>query len=133
MSKVSEAAAHLNAEFVRGRRQGDGCVPEADEGINAASRRLVEAVTAETGEAWLINLNTGGRWPIAYRWSSGPFEGYGPTYVLPGAVAQEEIDVIVAMEEARHGTNYDGSLDGDRIDVITARVEALSGHVLVWS
>jgi hypothetical protein len=135
---LAKASRDLTHEFVRALHEGDGCLPEADEAINNASRRVVEAMREEHGEAWLgqINLSEGDRVrnggkPEAamWRWDGGLVYNFGSSFVLPRFDA-ELLKMILERDTAPY---TGGAEDAPRLQKITDRVREIGGHTLVWS
>jgi hypothetical protein len=135
---VKEASRELTTEFVRGLREGDGCLPEADSAINNASRRVIEAMQEEHGEAWLgqINLSEGDRVknggkPEAamWKWDGGLVYNFGCSFVLPRFDA-ELLRLILERDVAPYtGTREDSG----RVTKILERVREVGGRTLAWT
>src|SRR5271157_5883921 len=88
-TELALEVVRLALEVERGLREGDGCLPEADNSINNASRRLVQAVQDAGGEAWLgkINLYAEDRAPVGtpvlWRWDGSLVCNFAAAFVAP--------------------------------------------------
>lgn len=134
MTILEEASRELTTEFIRGLREGDGCLPEADESINNASRRVVSAMAEEHGECWLgrVNLHDTERGhadQVMWRWNGEPVLNFDAGFVLP-AFDEELLQLIMKRDAGPYTTT---TVDSVLVTAILERVRALGGRNLVWT
>ena len=124
-----EAERNLASVFVEAVRRGGGyCPAENDTGLNEASRKLIRAMHAEHGEAWLFLVNKKGAVP--QKWEPGGLlYTFCADYVLPTRNAEVE-----SLINTRHSVEYTGTKsDSRRVHEIMEAVFAAGGSLLQWS
>lgn len=134
MSAVSQARSKLSRELRRGLLEGEGCLPEADTAINAASRGVVSAMREEHGEAWLGKINLHGderhgAVPVMWKWDGELVYNFGCAFVAPKY--DEELAKLI---RERDDAPYTGTApDAVRVEAIFERVYAIGGIYLNWT
>jgi hypothetical protein len=132
VATLAEAKRALAQELVRGLKEGDGWLPEADDDINDASRAVVQFMATEHGHAWLGEINLEGdarRLPIMWQWDGTPVHNFGASFVCP----QQDAELERLIRE-RHDAPYTGTKeDATRVDAIRARLKAIGGVHLHWT
>ena len=131
---VDKAAEQLVFEFAMAVRDGDGNLPEAHAGVNAASRNLIRAVAAENnGVCWLGKMNSmvDGTPPGLTRWTvddEAP-RNFCADFVLPSRDAEVE-----RLITERHAAVYTSvAADIPLVMAILVRVNDAGGHTLIWA
>lgn len=119
---VKEASDRLGRELERVRRTGHGAVPEADAGVNGASRSIVAAMAEEHGEAWLALVNPRGKETSVWRWDGGMVYNFGADMVFPKD--DEELRSLL--------TSFQESPSVASIAAIHNRLDAIGGKLLLW-
>lgn len=127
---VEAAKRSLASTVAAALREGEGNIPEAHDGVNQASRILVEAVKQEAGEAWLGLINPReSRGESAKQWRyDGTLYTFGADYVLPAP--SQAVETLVAE---RLAAEYSSEKDYERVIAISKAVLAAGGVNLVWS
>jgi hypothetical protein len=135
MSDVEAASKALSGEVARSYAEGDGCLVEADEGVNEASRAVIRAMHAEHGVAWLGKINLHGDERGKAEHAAWPWDGEAPLYNFGCAwVAPVRDEELVRLILERDAAPYTGTAtDSIRIERIFARLEAIGGHYLLWT
>ena len=135
MDHVSEASRALGQEIRRAHVDGDGSMPEADAGVNDASRRMIEAVKREHGSAWLYKINLhgeerGNEHEAAFEWDgSSPIYNFGCDAVAPFRDA-ELVGLIMARDAGPYTSVRD---DVPRVNAIMDRIRAIGAHLVIWT
>ncbi len=131
---TTEARDDLTRAVVKSARDNDGWPGEADASVNNASRRVVEAVRDEHGEAWLGKINLygaerhGGH-PIMWEWDGSLVYNFGAAFVAPGFDAE-----LVRLIEERDAAPYTGTTDdAKRVDGVFSRLQEIGGVHLFWT
>jgi hypothetical protein len=108
----------------------DGCLPEADQDIGAASQAVITEMVYVHKEPWLGLINRHNKvvprlrpWytDIAYMCSS--------SFIIP-AFDRELDDLMRNREQAEYTGTRD---DAVRLRAIYARVAELGGEILIWT
>ena len=134
MDQIIQAQKSLTDKVVQELRENDGCLPEACETINNASRRVVATMRAAKGQAWLGKVNLygddrGRRDKILWEWDGGIVYNFSACFVLP-AFDEKLVDMI----HQRDISPYTGTADDAvKIDAIFDRVQQLGGVLLHWT
>lgn len=131
---LREAREHLTHVFAQAVREGDGCLPESDETLNEANRRVIRAMFDTHGEAWLgyINLHGGDRGnpeKAMWKWDGSTIYTFGCSFVLP-KFDEELLRLIMERDGAQYKTT---DADVSRIDAIMDRIEIAGGVHLMWT
>lgn len=109
----------------------DGCLPEADEGINGATRALVRAMADEVGGAWLGRINlykSDKETRVMWKWD-GDLPTFGAAFVAP-----HYDETLVRLIRERDEAKYTGTAeDGERIEAIIRRLAEIGGECLHWT
>jgi hypothetical protein len=135
ITPLQTARRDLVREYARSAiDDGDGFLPqEADDQLNNASRRLVAAMHATTGQAWLGKMNRSREEraceesPLT-KWDEGPIYNFAADFVLPRYDAEVERLMLV-----RETGEYSAQRDAARIKQVFERVALLGGETLIWS
>jgi hypothetical protein len=134
MKTLSQARDALSLELQRGYIEGDGCLPEADTDINNASRRVIEAMAEENGEAWLGKFNLHGderhgAVPVIWKWDGGLVYNFGCDFVAPKF--DEALEKLLReRDDAEYTTT---AADVVRLRAIFERIAAIGGISLIWT
>lgn len=131
---LAVARTALTREFGRAYREGDGSLPEADTDLNAANRRVVEAMQETHGEAWLgcINLygeDRGNPEKAMWRWDGSIIYTFGSAFVAPN-YDEELVRLIMERDNGPYTTT---KADAARIESIFKRLDEVGGVHLVWT
>jgi hypothetical protein len=130
LKTVRAELAHAVVESAR----ESGWPAESDETVNAASRRVVEAMQEENGEAWLghVNLHGDDRGKperAMWRWDGSTILTFGSHFVAP-KYDEELVRLIMERDTSSYkGTAY----DVPKIEAIHKRLEAIGGVTLFWT
>jgi hypothetical protein len=133
-AELEKSKRKLASELLRSAREGDGWPVEADESLNDASRRVVDAVRDAFGEAWLgqINLHGSERGKpehALWKWDGSLVCNFSCAFVL----AQKD-DTLVELIMQRDRAPYtNGRDDVARIDAIMVRIKEVGGIHLHWT
>lgn len=134
MSALPQASNKLRRELRRGLLEGDGCLPEADTEINAASRAVVSAMAEDHGEAWLGKINLHGderhgAVPVMWKWDGELVHNFGCAFVAP-RFDEDLAKLIRDRDDAEYTTT---AADAVRVEAILERVYAIGGISLSWT
>ena len=134
MSQLKEAKAKLSHEVVRSARDNDGWPGEADGEVNDACRRVVDAMQAEHGEAWLGSVNLygddrGKKEKMMWRWDGSLVRNFSAGFVAPKY--DEELVRLIFERDA--GPYTSAADDVAKIDAIHKRLEDIGGVSLFWT
>ena len=126
------ASVALGLTLARAIREGDGSPLEAHEGINAASRAIVQAMADEHGAAYLGRMtrqrDERDTPPIA-PWDGSPVLNFSADFVLPTDDAE-----LARMILAREAAPYTGTrADIPHVRAIVDRITEIGGELLVWT
>lgn len=113
----------------------DGCLPEADEGINGASRTLIRAMHKEHGEAWLGNVNLHKRYKGEEEAAMWKYNAEDAIYTFGAAFVAPRYDAeLVRLIDERFDAPYMGTKeDYERIEKIYTRLAEIGGENLHWT
>jgi hypothetical protein len=135
---VKEARAALTRAFLDSSAES-GCPAEADDDLNNASRRVVDAMYETHGEAWLghVNLygdarvkNGGGRDDqICWKWDGSLVCNFSCAFVAP----RFDAELVRLIRERDLGPYAGVAADVPRVDAIHVRLAEIGGVTLVWS
>lgn len=131
---LDQARAELAREAARSAREGGGLPTEADDAVNNASRRVVDAVHAAHGQAWLGQINLYGEDRgmadrVLRRWDESPVLNFEAAFVVPG-YDDELVRLIIERDVAPYTSM---AADVPRVDAITQRIAELGGALLIWT
>ncbi len=127
---VKQATTVLSKELQRAFREGDGCLPESDAGVNRASGRVVLAMHEEYGVAWIGQCNPPDSDITKVLTKYDPNDGLcGGSFVVPARDGELERLMVERLEAPYTGTKD----DFQRIAAIFDRVEQLRGEQLFWT
>jgi hypothetical protein len=112
----------------------DGCLPEADNEINDASRNVIKAMQNEHGEAWLGNINLheyhkGEDEPVIWKWHGGLIRNFAVSFVVPKYDTELEKLIIDRADAEYKGTSEDYGC----VNTIMNKIESLGGIHLSWT
>jgi hypothetical protein len=128
---IKEAISRLDREFVRATYEGEGNIPEADDGVNNASRNLITAFAHDYGTCWLGHTNIHPR-HHAVMWEHNEAShfvyNFGADFVVP-AYDQVLYDLIMERKNAAYTGVHD---DIPRLAAIHNRIYELGGQNLLW-
>ena len=130
---LDQAVARLR-DLVTPHYQREGCLPEADDSINNASRRVVKAMYEEHGECWLGTINYGddrGKAnKVLQKWDGErTVLNFECAFVIP-KYDEELVKLIIERDQAA----YEGTKkDAERMDAIFDHFIKLGGHYLHWT
>lgn len=129
---IVQARHKLASECVRGLREGDGCLPEADDEINDASRNVVQAFQDEHGEAWLglINVYSSDKGkPVLWKWDGSLVLNFSAGFVVP----KYDADLERLIHDRHSPGEYSAKKNRSTLEAITIRIEELGGVLLLWT
>lgn len=129
---VRQANENLNHKFSENYGRGMGGLPEACEPVNNASRKVVEAMRDEHGEAWLglVNCyNQSQKENPLWKWNGQLVQNFAAGFVVP--CDDECLRQIIA--ERHNGEGYCPERNFRTVKEIQERVGELGGVMLVWS
>ena len=145
MTTLAEAKKQLTTGLFDSIRRGGGFHPEeADPVLNAASRKVIEAMAAANGgECWLgrVNLHKGQRedddgrheplhWQTPlWKWTGKPVCNFGASFVV--ARFDAELERLIRERDAAPYTTT--AADYERVTVIHERLDAVGGVRLHWA
>lgn len=131
MNQTAKARRRLAIECYRGLCDGDGCLPEADNEINDASRSVVQAMQDEHSEAWLgkINVYREEPGPVLWKWDGSTVLNFSAEFVVPGHDAELERLIRVRHEPGP----YSAAKNLSTLEAIMNRVEEQGGVLLLWT
>jgi hypothetical protein len=107
---------------------------EADDNLNNAQRRLINAMAEEHGTVFLGNINLynedRGKLPEFRSYpDEKPIYNFAACFVIPTNDDQLAKMILERDLASNNGTKEDMK----RIDQIFARIKELNGHILTWS
>jgi hypothetical protein len=130
---IKEAKSAVLKKFERAVRDGDGWPGEADSDLNDANRSLVHAVKAETGEAWLGEINGYRRpdWRPLWRWEGEAVLNFSCSFIVSQYDA--ELEKLLRERADVPADQWNSRDDYVRIERIFTRIDELGGHHLFWT
>jgi hypothetical protein len=133
MRSVKTVRAELAHAVIESARES-GWPAESDETVNAASRKVVEAMPEENGEAWLgqVNLHGDERGKpehAMWRWDGSTLLTFGSGFVAP-KYDEELVRLIIERDRGPYTTTAD---DVPKIDAIHKRLEEIGAVTLFWT
>jgi hypothetical protein len=131
---IQEAKASHTKAFFESVKMGEGWPVEADDNLNDACRRLVQAIADDNGEAWLGRINLygserHGASPYMWKWDGSLVRNFSCAFVLPAFDAELE-RLIKERDDAPYTTT---AADAVLVEAIIERVTAVGGHHLFWT
>jgi hypothetical protein len=135
---IQEARNALSRTVAQSARDNDGWPGEADTSVNNASRRVVEAMAEQHGEAWVgkINLydadrakNGGTRDGIMCLWNGEPVLNFEYAFVAP-RFDEQLVQLIFDRDVGPYTSSSD---DYAKITAIFERLTEIGGVHLFWT
>lgn len=125
MSFKEAKKKHTN-EVVRGLREGDGCLPEADAQVNNSAVVAIHKLHEERGQVWLGKINryaSDKNKPYMWKWDGDQVYNFSCDFAIPAY--DEELEKLLRQ--------WDKQPSYTLIAAIQERVDALGGVNLMWS
>lgn len=126
-NKIDRVSKNLTNEVARAIQEGEGCIPEADSRVNAASRKVIQ-VFHKTGETWLGKINAYSemikRDTFLWKYEGAEIFNFYADFVLP----QYDKELEQLLRE-----RHEGNLSLKTLVKIHKRIESIKGVVLLWS
>jgi hypothetical protein len=107
---------------------------EADERVNAGSRRKIANLARKCGEVWLGKINVSSHElekKFLWKWDGGLVRNFEACLVVP--TYDDILERMIIERNMPDGREYSPELNGRQVDAIVQRVEELGGILLVWS